>query len=73
MEMENSGALSIVNRFIISLYKVSTHVLSVYLYSSHSNVSGIVGGGGYSYKYCTRAMGYINNELTDETETTIHI
>lgn len=46
MEMENSGALSIVNRFIISLYKVSTHVLSVYLYSSHSNVSGIVGGGG---------------------------
>lgn len=30
-------------------------------------------GGGYSYKYCTRAMGYINNELTDETETTIHI
>lgn len=71
MEMENSGALSIVNRFIISLYKVSTHVLSVYLYSSHSNVSGI--GGGDSYKYCTRAMGYINNELTDETETTIHI
>lgn len=45
MEMENSGALSIVNRFIISLYKVSTHVLSVYLYSSHSNVSGIGGGG----------------------------
>jgi hypothetical protein len=41
MEMENSSALSIVNIFIISLYKVSTHVLSVYLYSSHSNVSGM--------------------------------